>query len=144
MDAAQTVALLLAEYNTLRAEVMAARGNVAQAAGIAAATTMAIFAFKYSNSINGPSWLPWALLVATWVVYFIPLVTWNELNTRGFTTRLREIEAELNRRARQRLMLWETDWGWGGMFWPVNPHHKGYSVEWPPDSSVQPPTPQSN
>jgi hypothetical protein len=29
-------------------------------------------------------------------------------------------------------MLWETDYGWGGMIWKSNPKYKGYSDQWPP------------
>jgi hypothetical protein len=143
MEVGQKISILLAEYNTLRAEVMAARSNVAQAAGIMSATLMAIFAFKYSTSMKGPPLLPWALLASA-VIYFAILLTWNEMNTRGFTSRLRELEEEIDKRAGERLMLWETDYGWGGMIFKSNPKYKGYSDQWPPktDSEIRPP--QSN
>jgi hypothetical protein len=140
MDPGQKLSILLAEYNTLRAEVMAARANVGQAGGVMAAAIMAIFAFKYSTSMKGPSLLPWVLL-ATAITYFAILLGWNEMNTRGFTSRLRELEEEINKRSDERLMLWETDHGWGGMIWKTNPKYKGYSAQWPPQSApkVQPP-----
>ena len=52
MDASQKIPVLLAEYNTLRAEVLAARGNVAQASSILTATLMADFAFAGTLIFN--------------------------------------------------------------------------------------------
>jgi hypothetical protein len=139
MDAHQKVPILLAEYNTLRAEVLAARGNAGQAAGIFSATFMANIAFANSSANTGPWWVPWAIGAAI-AVYFCVLIGWNEKNTRGFTHRLREIEPEINDLAGDRLLVWETDYGWGGMFWKTNPHFKGYTQP----KSARAKTPQSN
>jgi hypothetical protein len=139
MDAYQKVSILLAEYNTLRAEVLAARGNVAQAAGIFSTTFMANIAFAFSSANPGRWQVPCAIGAAI-VVYFCVLAGWNEKNTQSFTHRLREIEAEINDLAEDRLLTWETDHGWGGMFWKTNPHFKGYTQPKP----NQPKAPQSN
>jgi len=124
MDADKKVPVLLAEYNTLRAEVLAARSNVAQAAGIFAATLMADIAFANSAANTGPWCVPWAIC-AVIVLYFCVLVGWNEKNTQSFTHRLRELEPEINALTNDRLLVWETYYGWGGMFRKTNPHYKG-------------------
>ena len=126
MDAQHKASILLAEYNTLRAEVLAARGNAAQAAGIFSATLMTDIAFANSSASTGPWWIPWVIGVAI-VFYFCVLVGWNEKNTQTFTHRLREIEPEINTLAGDRLLVWETDYGWGGMFRKTNPIFIGHT-----------------
>ena len=44
--------ILLAEYNTLRAEVLAARANVAQGVGIAVPVLMGLLALGSSESLK--------------------------------------------------------------------------------------------
>jgi hypothetical protein len=47
MDASHKISILLAEYNTLRAEVLAARTNIGQAAGVFSSAIMADIAFAF-------------------------------------------------------------------------------------------------
>ena len=61
MDDNDKIPILMAEYNTLRAEVLAARSNVAQAISITFATLMGVVGFSFSTGIKGPSWVPWAI-----------------------------------------------------------------------------------
>jgi hypothetical protein len=125
MDQQDQIPLFLAEYNSLRAEVLAARGYVAQAAGILAATLMADAAFGFSG--NSPSfWLPVAI-AAVALIYFLILFVWNESNTRGFTRRLRELEADMNGVAGRTILIWETVHGWGSLFRRINPKYRGFT-----------------
>lgn len=149
MDPSQKISVLLAEYNTLRAEVLAARGNVAQAGGIFAATLMADFAFAGALIFNNVFWwwlgLPFFIMLVM-VGYFWGLVHWNEANTRNFTRRLREIEKQIYQiTGDPPILLWETVHGWGGMFRQTNPNFKGYK-SFPPEQPWFPLTspPQSN
>jgi|SRR5580700_3295674 hypothetical protein len=149
MDASQKIPVLLAEYNTLRAEVLAARGNVAQASSILTATLMADFAFAGTLIFNQVYkwWLALPFFIMLFVFgYFWALVNWNETNTRNFTRRLREIEKQIHEiTGDPPVLLWETVHGWGGMFRQTNPNFKGYK-SFPPEQPWLPltPPPQSN
>ena len=78
MDDSQKVSILIAEYNTLRAEVMAARSNVAQAIGIVFALMMGVVGFSYSTSFSGPRWAPW-FIAAIALAYLVGTFGWNEV-----------------------------------------------------------------
>jgi hypothetical protein len=132
MDVKDKITILLAEYNTLRQEVMAARTNVGQGAGVFAAAIMADVAFGFSYGKNNPEV---AIIVAILAVfYFGALVMWNEKGTTSFTRRLREIENEINSLAGERVLVWETIHGSGNMFYETNPNFRGYVT--PEDSLI--------
>jgi hypothetical protein len=131
MNPMDKIWILLAEYNTLRAEVLAARNNVGHGAGIFAAAFVANIGFGFSAGSRYPE-VP-IIIGILLVGYFAALYRWNENNTISFTRRLRELEAEITQRAGERLLLWETVHGWGGMWRKTNPHFQGYtSPELPP------------
>lgn len=54
MEAKDKIAILLAEYNTLRQEVLAARANVHQGVGVFSAAIMADVAFGFSYARGNP------------------------------------------------------------------------------------------
>ncbi|WP_279684775.1 hypothetical protein [Bradyrhizobium sp. SSUT18] len=112
--------ILLAEYNTLRAEVLAARSYMGQGAGIFAAAFMANIAFGYSA---GKDYLALTIILGIFVVaYFAALYAWNEKNTISCTARLRNLESAINSLAGERLLVWETVHGHGGIWRKTNPH----------------------
>ena len=115
---------LLAEYNTLRAEVIAAQGSITQAGQIFFAAATAIVAFAYTSSDR--PWLVGAIAIVA-LAFLIVAWTWrwNGRNTQILTRRLREIEAEVNRLAGDEILTWETHHGWGGMFSKSNPGFRG-------------------
>lgn len=117
LDECHKVAILVAEYNTLRTEVVAARASVAQAIGLSSAVLMGVVAFSFSTNFSGPNWVPWAI-AAMAIIYVGLSCAWNEVNTRKFTTRLRLLETSINGRAGERLLVWETDSGWGSILAP--------------------------
>ncbi|MGL9621564.1 hypothetical protein QRQ56_26460 [Bradyrhizobium sp. U531] len=120
MNPMDKIWILLAEYNTLRAEVLAARSYMGQGAGIFAAALMANIAFGYSA---GKDYLALTIILGMLtLVYFVALFAWNEKNTISATARLRELEAEINSLAGERLLLWETVYGYGGIWRKTNPH----------------------
>ena len=114
MEEHQKIAILLAEYNTLRAEVLAARSYVAQAVSITAAVVMGVIGFSFSTSFKVPTWVPWCVTGVA-IAYLGITFGWNEASTRRFTKRLRALEADVNARAGERLLIWESDFGWGSM-----------------------------
>jgi hypothetical protein len=124
MDTKDKLSVLLAEYNALRAEVLAAR-NVGQGASIFFTVIMANFAFGFSV---GKAYLEAPILIGMFAVFcFGSLFAWNENNTISFTRRLRELETEINALAGERLLRWETVHGWGGMWRKRNPRFEGYT-----------------
>jgi hypothetical protein len=143
----EKISILLAEYNTLRAEVLAARGNVAQAVGIFAASILADCAFGGTIIITqGVTW--WVVLPifigVSIVIYFVGLACWNDKNTQSFTRRLRQIEKQIYELTGEPLLIWETVYGWGGMFKKTNPNYEGFNPperQWWPSKSEPP---QSN
>jgi hypothetical protein len=122
MNAMDKIWVLLAEYNTLRAEVLAARNNVGQGAGIFSAAIMANFAFGFSAASKNSA-IPIIIGILA-VAYFACLFAWNENNTISVTKRIRELEAQINGLAGERLLLWETVHGWGGMYRKTNPNFR--------------------
>lgn len=117
----EKVAVLLAEYNTLRQEVMAARANLGQAIGIFSAAMMTNLTLALGFAKDSAT--PWIVMIFG-VLYFLFLWIWNEKNTDSFTRRLRELEREINSVAGEPLMLWETIHGWGKIFWKTNPNFR--------------------
>jgi hypothetical protein len=118
MEESQKVPILMAEYNTLRAEVLAARSYIAQALGITAGVIMAVLGLGFSQTFAGPRWTPWAIAL-TALAYLGGTLVWNEKNTRRFCKRLRDLEADINSRAGERLLIWESESGWGSMIAPT-------------------------
>ena len=126
MDGRDRVSILLAEYNTLRTEVLAARSAVVQSISIGSP----IFGGLVAAFIAAPAnWQKWAAGVGAGAVLIIValMAWWNDANTRGFTERLRAIEKDINKRADDQLLVWESVYGWGSIFWPpANPDWVGY------------------
>jgi hypothetical protein len=126
MEAKEKLPMLLAEYNTLRQEVIAARTSVAQGAGIFSAAIIGAILFGFSSGRSNPEFAIMIGIVA--VVYICALVVWNEKVTTSLTRRLRELESEMNGIAGERVMLWETIHGWGNLFFNSNPNFRGYTT----------------
>jgi hypothetical protein len=124
----ERLTILLAEYNTLRAEVLAARAAVAQAIGIGAPLALGLMGLAFSAPDEWPK-CPFFVFAALIIVSAVAIAYWNNGNTRAFTARIRALEEDINRRAEERLLLWETDHGWGSIFWRTNKHHKGPPIE---------------
>lgn len=112
MEPKDHVTILLAEYNTLRTEVLTARAAVAQSIGIGAPVFVALLQYSYLSTAG-------VVLLVVGLIGF-----WNDQNTRAFTARIRDLEKDINRRAGERLLLWETDHGWGSIFPP--PSNKNF------------------
>ena len=116
IEEAQKISVLLAEYNTLRAEVMAARGATTQAVSLMLPVILAMAGYHFSKRPALPKWVS-AGVFGLGALYIVVALGWNEFNTRHFTERLRILEADINRRAGEVLLVWETQ-SWKGMIWP--------------------------
>jgi hypothetical protein len=123
MDDKEKVPILLAEYKTLRDEVISARATIERTVRMIVGSVLVAIGLSVAPGGPGPKlgfWVP----VAVAVLYFTTVVVWNEINTRRFTARLRVLENDINRRAGERLLIWETDSGWGSAVLPLNPGSK--------------------
>jgi hypothetical protein len=95
----QKITVLLAEYNTLRTEVT---------------VFMAAVGIGFSKAFEVAPWAPGIIIVvAVW--FFIRTFNWNEGNTRAYTRRLRVIERDINRCCGEKLLMWESEQGWGSL-----------------------------
>jgi hypothetical protein len=119
LDQSQKIQVLLAEYNTLRADVLDARSSLAKAAALTAAVIVGVFAVYYTSAFSGPKWAPLILVVAALASLLITYA-WMEGATQGFTRRIRQLEADINARAGEQLLQWETIHGWGGLLIKTN------------------------
>ena len=122
MEEHHRISILLEEYKTLRAEVLAARGYVFQGITITIPAVIAIFGFSFSTSVQWAQWVIW-LITGALALFVVVTIVGNEINTRKFTSRLRFLESEINRRAGERLLIWDTEQGWGSLvIRRENPH----------------------
>jgi hypothetical protein len=122
MDPSQQISVLLAEYNTLRAEILAARSNVAQAIGLTVPVVMGLIGLSFSSTLNLPTWIVLTIAIGA-IVYLCATFAWNEINTRKFTKQVRLLENRINDLAGDRLLTWENTMGWGAIsFAESKPH----------------------
>jgi hypothetical protein len=97
------VRILLHEHGTLRSEVSARTNNLYQ---LGAAGT-ALFVWIMGRPLGFGFWfaLTTSLVV---ILYFYWLIS---RDIKKAATRLRELEKEINSRAGETLLVWETRWG---------------------------------
>jgi hypothetical protein len=115
MDSSQKISILLAEYSTLREEVLAARGNLAQAVGLWVPVIAAVIGASFSKKLTSHNKNIIRIIAISAAVYLSASLIWNEVNTRSFTAQLRVLEGQINELAGEPLLTWETRHGWGGM-----------------------------
>jgi hypothetical protein len=104
MDALK-IEILLREYDTLREEVMRRYDAQFQTIGMMAVVLVGLLA-ALAAGISGAII---AALVAGAFVVFIFLLLWADHDITKAAERLRELEGEINRRAGERLLRWETN-----------------------------------
>ena len=112
------IAILMQEYATLRAEIIARTGFGFQLAGITAAALTWFVGQRLWDPALSPL-PPWAL-AALGIIVFVVVILFrvNKRDIWKAAARLREIEHEVNSRAGERLLIWETAAGAGRMsFW---------------------------
>jgi hypothetical protein len=95
--------ILLAEYGSLRSEINARMTSVYTVASFAAAVVIWLL-----QQVD-PARIYLGLVAA---VVGLSLCTWALMRDLVRTAlRVKQIEMEVNRRAGERLMVWETEWG---------------------------------
>ena len=109
------IAILLAEYNTLRNEILLTTSTLFQSIGFASAALIGLLTFISSRS--EPTELLLCLVDAP-LLFIAFAVVWVDHTKRKIACRLRDLEREINTRAGgERLMIWETVNGWGGLLY---------------------------
>ena len=100
---AEKVRILLHEYATLRAEILARIGHMYPLG----AASAALFFWLLARPFN--FWL-WLAFIASLIVvtYFYWLIS---RDIKKAARRLRELEHDINERAGETLLIWETKWG---------------------------------
>lgn len=99
----EKVKILLTEYTSLKSEIIARVGHGYQVSGFAVAA-LSLLAFQ------GINWRT----IAVFVLIVLLLAGTGALSVRDVwraAARVREIERDVNKRAGENLLAWETFWG---------------------------------
>ena len=95
--------IMLNEYNSLRTEILS-RGNITVQVSTASA---AFLTWLLTRELN-----VWAYFVIPVFIFSILILYWWTWHDCLFTSRrLIEIEHEINKRAGEELLAWESEWG---------------------------------
>lgn len=100
------IQILLAEYNTLRAELLQRNTTSFQALGVAGTAFAAIIIYAFTASIFRGIVL---LIVLILLVYLVLRIF--DFDTRNAAARLCELEVAINSKAGSKLLAWESDRG---------------------------------
>lgn len=104
-SAEEKVKILLSEYTGLRAEIIAKTGHGLQVSGF----VVTALSFLVAQT---QSWLT-AYVVALIVLLVLVAGMLTIRDVARASKRIRQIELDVNHRAGDKLLVWETDWGWG-------------------------------
>lgn len=102
----EKVKILLNEYNTLRAEIIARIGHSYQLIGVGVAAILLLFYLWPIGNIF------WAMLAIATTILAIAFWIWLR-DTLKASERIREIELDVNQRVGEDLLIWENIWGGG-------------------------------
>jgi hypothetical protein len=105
----EKIQILLQEYNSLRSEMIERHTVTYQAIGIIGAAFVGLIALVWNTSIKVK-----IFAVVGFVVVFTGVVLWINRDVAKAAKRVRELEADINTRAGEPLLKWETEHGGGG------------------------------
>lgn len=98
------IEILFKEYDTLRTEIIALTGYMYQVIGYGAAVSGALIAWGAGKGFESKFWFLvivfWGLVVLLWLLLHVAIAR--------ITEHLREVEADVNRRAGAELLKWES------------------------------------
>jgi hypothetical protein len=101
----EKVKTLLAEYSSLRAEIVAKTGHGFQVAGFVV-TALSFLVAQSRELLTLPVF--YAILA---LIIGASVLTLRDVARAA--KRIRQIEADLNKLPGENLLVWETEWGWG-------------------------------
>ena len=97
------VQILLHEYDTLRTELIHRGNNMYQLVAVAGA----IVVWLVSRVLDARFWI--LLVLAGVVVSIFSWFIYRDMTKAA--ERVRQLEKDINKRAREELLIWETQWG---------------------------------
>jgi ABC-type transport system involved in Fe-S cluster assembly fused permease/ATPase subunit len=100
----QDLEIIFKEYDTLRTEIIALTGHMYNVIGFGAAISAALLAWSTSQGFDFRFWF--LVFVFASVVWLLWMMLHVAISRNA--ERLRQIEAEVNRRAGDKLLQWET------------------------------------
>jgi len=104
LDEKDRIQIILAEYNSLRAESTARMTSVYQ---VATMTALVLIWLLQQKDGGAPLYLGLIAAIAG-----LSICAWTIARDLGRTgIRVRQIEGEINKRAGEDLMVWESKWG---------------------------------
>jgi len=100
----EPIEILFKEYDTLRAEILAAINNMYQVIGFGVALATALLSWSASKGLHVGFWI---------MLVVLPLIIWLfwlalHVQISRATERIREIESHVNAIAGEELLRWET------------------------------------
>lgn len=109
----EKITILLAEYTTLRNELLQKYTAILQSVGIVAPIIAGLIAFIWLDPSRRDLYL---VILGLLVVYGLALWFFADRIINRITARIRTIEQDVNTRAEEQLMKWESLHGFGGLF----------------------------
>jgi hypothetical protein len=106
------ITVLIAEYNTLRAEEQHRLTVLIQCTTVAVTIMIALASWKISKpDTSGITYLFIFVALLYAVIFFLV-----DRNVFQESKKIREIERRVNNFAGERLLTWEAEYGWGGAY----------------------------
>jgi hypothetical protein len=113
MESRDKIAVLLAEYNTLRSEEQHRLSVLIQCTAIAITVLSGLVGLRiYRPETQGVYFFMGLTLLFYGVVYLLV-----DINVFQESKKIRQLERRINALAKTRLLTWEVECGWGGA-WP--------------------------
>ena len=108
----QKIQILLHEYASLRNELLSRYVAQYQSSAVLAVVSIGLITLWSRGDVIGSTSI--SLMGGTFFLYLVVLI-WIDYDIAKAATRLRKLEKEINTRAGETLLTWETDWGLGGI-----------------------------
>jgi hypothetical protein len=124
------ITILMHEYDTLRDEIIQRNNALQQQNSIAAVVLFGTLTIAWSGNVGKyQSYILYGLLALCFLI-FIYGIWFAFRETDRVIVRLRQIEADVNQRAGETLLQWETHWGWSAInHWGrAKPHHRTKNI----------------
>jgi hypothetical protein len=112
LAAKDKIAVLMGEYNSLRAEIHHRLTLLLAFTGTGITVSIALV----GAIIAQPAWVALYFLLLVAIGLYVGFAVLMDFNIYQVTKRLRELEAQINLVAGERLLKWETDHGLGSVF----------------------------
>ncbi len=100
----EKIKILLCEYATLRQEIIARTGHGFQLMSVGSVVLAWVISTQTRRSLFWPG-------VAIALTFFLVAAWFTLRDIKRAATRIQELEKDINRRAGEELLVWESKWG---------------------------------